>query len=331
MTFKPFIFSTLALVCPAFAMDGWLSNIDKAQELAQKEHKLVLVEFTGSDWCPPCKALRKDVFSSPEFKELADKRLITVELDFPRKSEQAAEQKQYNGEMAKKYGITGYPTVYLLNPEGKTVWLRIGGGAKEQYLEDLKQGVTNAKSLIEIQTKLEKAEGSEKLKLLDKAWQMMSRDLKKKNQDILKEIITLDKDDTMGYAKKEQKRLEMETQEEELRKIYGTKIFPLSREGKTDEAIVELKKLAAREDLLPQVKQSVYMSAMYGICMDNSDMPAAIQALKDAIKIDPTTDRAKNCEYLIKYLESNKEEVLKRMAEKKVQMEQMRQTMKKKQ
>lgn len=331
MTFKPFLLPLIALVTPAFAMDGWMSNIDKAMELAQKENKLVLVEFTGSDWCPPCKALKKEVFPSPEFKEITDKNLIPVELDFPRKSELPAEQKQYNGEMAKKYGITVYPTVYLLNPDGKTVWLRIGGGTKEQYLEDLKQGVANSKLLIETQSKLEKVEGKEKLELLDKAWQMMSRDLKKKNQDILKEIIALDKADTLGYAKEEQKRLEIEKQEEELREVYRTKVFPLSREGKTDEAIAELKKLANREDLLPQAKQSVYMSAMYGICMDNSDMPAAIQALKDAIKIDPSTDRAKNCEYLIKYLDANKEEFLKRMAEKKAQMEKMQQTVKKKQ
>lgn len=269
---------------------------------------------------PPCMALKKSVFSSPEFKTISDKDLVLVELDYPRKKKLAPEQEQYNAEMQKKYGITGYPTVYILNPKGEAVWFRIGGGDKNQYLEDVRKGIKNAGPLMAALEKIKKTEGKEKLETLDKAWQMMSRDLKKKNTELLKEIIALDKDDTLGYAKEEQKRIQIEKQREELFNSYRP-LLAMAREGKKEEAVKELTKLAAREDLLPSVRQSVYMSAIYGIQMDNGDFPAAIQALKDAIQIDPSTEEAKNCEYLIKHLETNKDLVMKRMQEKKQELE----------
>jgi thioredoxin-related protein len=76
----------------------------------------VLVEFTGSDWCPPCIAMRKNVFSKKEFVQAASKNFILVELDFP-KADKALSEK--NKPLAEKYKIEGFPTVILLNSEGK--------------------------------------------------------------------------------------------------------------------------------------------------------------------------------------------------------------------
>ena len=43
-----------------FAGEGeWLTDLAKAQEKAKSEKKMVFVDFTGSDWCPPCQALHK--------------------------------------------------------------------------------------------------------------------------------------------------------------------------------------------------------------------------------------------------------------------------------
>ncbi|MDG1833377.1 MAG: thioredoxin family protein, partial [Verrucomicrobiota bacterium] len=93
-----------ALSLSLTAGEGWLTNIEKAKEVAKKEGKAVLVEFTGSDWCPPCKALKKNVFNSNEFKAYAKKHLVLVELDFPRdKSKVSKEQAVYNREQAKAF------------------------------------------------------------------------------------------------------------------------------------------------------------------------------------------------------------------------------------
>ena len=109
-----------ALTATAFATtpEGWTTDLDKALEKAKAEKKSVLVEFTGSDWCPPCIAMRKNVFSKKEFVDAAAKKFVLVELDFP-KGDQAVADK--NEPMAKKYNIEGFPTVILLTPEGKEI------------------------------------------------------------------------------------------------------------------------------------------------------------------------------------------------------------------
>ena len=96
--------------------EGWSTDLDKALEKAKAEKKSVLVEFTGSDWCPPCIAMRKNVFSKKEFVDAASKKFILVELDFPKGDEQTSKK---NEPMAEKYKIEGFPTVILLDSEGK--------------------------------------------------------------------------------------------------------------------------------------------------------------------------------------------------------------------
>lgn len=113
-----FTVSVASLAAPAFAntLEGWSTDLDKALADAKASKKSVLVEFTGSDWCPPCIAMRKNVFSKKEFVQAASKNFILVELDFP-KSDKALADK--NKPLAEKYKIEGFPTVILLNSEGK--------------------------------------------------------------------------------------------------------------------------------------------------------------------------------------------------------------------
>ena len=101
----------------------WQTGYGKALAKAKAEHKKVLLDFTGSDWCPPCIALRKRVFSQPEFRAYADKNLVAVEIDYPRHKQQSANLKKQNERLAGQYRIVekGFPTVILLNPEGKMV------------------------------------------------------------------------------------------------------------------------------------------------------------------------------------------------------------------
>jgi len=97
----------------------WLTDLPKAQAQAKAEKKLVMLDFTGSDWCGWCIKLNKEVFSQPEFVDYAKKNLVLVEVDFPRKKEQSAEQKKANQDLQKKYQIEGYPTIIVLDGEGK--------------------------------------------------------------------------------------------------------------------------------------------------------------------------------------------------------------------
>ena len=117
----------------------WLTDLEAAKAKGVKENKPVLVDFTGSDWCPPCIQLHKVVFQSAEFAAVASK-YVLVELDYPRKTPQAPELKAKNAELSKQFGISGFPTVLLIDAKsgevfGKTVGF--GGQTAKEYLDKL--------------------------------------------------------------------------------------------------------------------------------------------------------------------------------------------------
>ena len=103
------------------AAETWLTDLPKAQAQAKTEKKLVMLDFTGSDWCGWCIKLHKEVFSTPEFAEYAKKNLVLVEVDFPNKKKQTTELKAANQALQQKYKIQGYPTIIVLDGEGKKV------------------------------------------------------------------------------------------------------------------------------------------------------------------------------------------------------------------
>ncbi|MBM3857196.1 MAG: thioredoxin family protein [Verrucomicrobia bacterium] len=104
------------------AADLWMTDYPAALKKASKENKLVLLDFTGSDWCPWCMKLDKELFSQPAFEKYAEKNLVLVLVDFPqgkKKSEQSEALKQQNQELQTKFKIEGYPTLILLDAQGK--------------------------------------------------------------------------------------------------------------------------------------------------------------------------------------------------------------------
>ncbi len=105
----------------ASAESSWVTDYKKAQEDAKAGKKLMLLEFTGSDWCGWCMKLDKEVFSTPEFQSYASRNLILVKLDFPRRRPQTEALKRQNEQLAQKYGIQGFPTIIVLNGQGEKV------------------------------------------------------------------------------------------------------------------------------------------------------------------------------------------------------------------
>ncbi|MDB6055826.1 MAG: thioredoxin-related protein, partial [Verrucomicrobiales bacterium] len=117
-----FLILCLLLLCPSFlgaAQLNWLTDLNAAKAVAQKENKTILLDFTGSDWCHWCKVLKSEVFDTPEFADFASKRLVLVEVDFPEHKRLSAQQMQANATLAATYKVEGYPTVILLDSAGK--------------------------------------------------------------------------------------------------------------------------------------------------------------------------------------------------------------------
>jgi protein disulfide-isomerase len=122
---RVFLLAVFVLVagCYEAVAADWQTDYGKALGMAKAQNKRVLLDFTGSDWCPPCMALRKQVFSSAEFRSYAEKNLILVEVDYPQRKKQSAELKAHNEKLAAQYGIEekGFPTVVILDPAGKVL------------------------------------------------------------------------------------------------------------------------------------------------------------------------------------------------------------------
>jgi thioredoxin-related protein len=104
-----------------FAKPDWLTDYKQAQAEAKASKKLVLLNFTGSDWCGWCIRLDREVFTKPEFKEYATKNLILLEVDFPRGKQLPTAEKIQNQELAQKYQVAGFPTIVVLDGDGKQV------------------------------------------------------------------------------------------------------------------------------------------------------------------------------------------------------------------
>ena len=108
----------------------WGHNIITAQSRAKENGKLVLLDFTGSDWCPPCMALHDFVLTQPEFLNYAEKNLELVELDFPKNKSIDEKLAESNAKLAEKYNIDGFPTIIVLNGAGKIVHRDVGYSGK---------------------------------------------------------------------------------------------------------------------------------------------------------------------------------------------------------
>jgi protein disulfide-isomerase len=124
----------------------WLKDYARALAQAKAERKYLFINFTGTDWCPYCVKLEEEVLSKHQFKSYARKNLVLLRLDFPRTYALSPAIKKYNDDIANKYGITGYPTVILLDSDGtnigKTGYFE-GGPIK--YIENLGIIINNSR------------------------------------------------------------------------------------------------------------------------------------------------------------------------------------------
>ncbi|HVW59635.1 MAG TPA: thioredoxin family protein [Puia sp.] len=108
----------------AYAPPQWHVNMQEAMEIAQKEHRYILLNFSGSDWCGPCILLRREVLDAPAFTAFADTTLVLVNADFPRmkKHQLSKEQQAQNDHLADQYDPQGkFPLTLLLNANGKVL------------------------------------------------------------------------------------------------------------------------------------------------------------------------------------------------------------------
>jgi phage shock protein E len=124
----------------------WLTDLPQAQSLAKAGGKSVLLFFHGSDWCPTCAEMQRQVFDSPEFAQYARGALVLVDVDFPEKHAQAEAVTRANLALKARFNLSqakgeGFPTIVLLDDAGQTVFQETGyaGGGPAEVLPKLQR------------------------------------------------------------------------------------------------------------------------------------------------------------------------------------------------
>lgn len=122
----------------------WLGDFNTAKVEATQAHKLILINFSGSDWCGPCIRLRKEILESPGFEGYAAEHLILVRADFPRqkKNQPSKEQVKLNEALAEKYNSEGkFPYTLLVDESGKVLkaWDGYPDETPEQFVADIRK------------------------------------------------------------------------------------------------------------------------------------------------------------------------------------------------
>ena len=95
--------------------EGWHVELQKAYAESKASGKPILANFTGSDWCGWCKRLDRSVFHQPDFKSWADKNVVLLELDFPKRFRLPDNIAQQNRGLQQSLGVRGYPTIWLFD------------------------------------------------------------------------------------------------------------------------------------------------------------------------------------------------------------------------
>jgi len=109
----------------------WYTNFDEASMVASQSRRPMVLYFTGSDWCGWCKKMDQEVFASSEFQNAVGGKYIFVKLDFPMNSKLPESEMRQNAQLKQRYGVTGYPTLVLIDSEGSFIGetgYRSGGG-----------------------------------------------------------------------------------------------------------------------------------------------------------------------------------------------------------
>ena len=142
------ILSAIFFTSLFFTTPTWKTNFDEAKIEASKSNELMLLNFSGSDWCLPCIQLKKTIFDSKEFSSFASDKLVLVNADFPRQKKHSlsAEQIKMNEALAEKYNPEGkFPYTLLLSADGKILkqWDGLPDVSDKQFIDEIKKADAN--------------------------------------------------------------------------------------------------------------------------------------------------------------------------------------------
>ncbi len=272
----------------ATADDAWTMDFSAAKATAADEGKDLLLEFTGSDWCPPCQRLNAEVFSQDAFLEAAPEHFVLVKLDFPNdRSGLTEEIQEQNDMLAGKYGVQGFPTIILSDEKGRP-YARTGyqAGGAEAYLEHLESLRENRVRRDEALESAASAEGVEKAEMLVNALDDMGLEFDAMEQfygDVIERIKANDPEDETGFVSASEARERLAGFQGEINQLAGA--------GDFEGILVLIDNFLEANDLDPEVKQEVMLTRVL-VFAELGRFDEAIEGVDQATAIAPDSEIA---------------------------------------
>lgn len=101
------------------------NSFEDALLLAKKENKLIFLDIYAT-WCGPCKRLKAKTFSDAEVGLFYNSKFINLAIDG---------EKGEGPSLAKKYGVSAYPTLLFINEKGEVVKQARGYHNSSEFLK----------------------------------------------------------------------------------------------------------------------------------------------------------------------------------------------------
>ena len=187
-----------AIAMPA----GFIDDMEAAKAQAAESGRYILADFSGSDWCGWCKRLDAEVFAKPEFLAGATNKFVLVMVDSPNDTSILSENaRKANPGLVKKYNVRGFPTVLILDSDGKvldkTGYMR---GGPDAYLEMLGKMLDEIKLAKGYEPRISALpEGSlERARLVDEFLTKIGLQSLMRHENLVDEVLAADPDGKAG-------------------------------------------------------------------------------------------------------------------------------------
>ena len=297
-----------ACIAPCFAAEGWLTDMDAAKKEAAEQKKDLMIEFTGSDWCPPCMQLRANVFSKPDFQKEAQKNFVLLELDYPRSKEQSAEVKAANQKLAEQYGVTGFPTVVFADASGKPFGGCVGGRPREDVMKAMQDALKNKEALQAAEANVAKASTDEaKVAALMEVLKLAPKDyVDNFYGDVKAEIKKLDKDDKSGLKAADAHADQLKKEQKEVQDYLAGKMTANTTPA---EALQVVKSYPNRDKLLPETQQELLMMEFGTFLNSTGDVDGAVLILDKVAELKPGTEAGQQAPRIKAGILANKDRI----------------------
>lgn len=141
--------NTISLVEEFRGIEFFNGTFTEACEKAKKENKLVFMDAYTS-WCGPCKMMSAQVFTRKDVGLYFNEKFVNVKIDM---------EKGEGIELAKKYNVTAYPTLLIIDGNGTLVHKCVGGSDARSFMEKMQRGTVEATSYKYLKDNFEAKKG----------------------------------------------------------------------------------------------------------------------------------------------------------------------------